>query len=184
MTIRCLVKGWTSSCSISETLVVLQHTGCMRNKQDKYQALASSQLWLLWYWQGLVEQVPHLACWDGGLQALQEGEEAQGGVALYEKRRLDCTVLTVTNDVGARPWFLCCSVCYQEALRRNLWVDTLSLLEIATSQTHTVNTVLLWQANLGNVWSFPGNNFQSQVFSESIWPPRKRIVSGEVQAWY
>lgn len=52
-----------------------------------------------------------------------------------------------------RDWVVVVVVCYQQAFRRNLWVGILSLWETATSQTSTVNTVLLWQANLRNVWN-------------------------------
>lgn len=84
-----------------------------------------------------MEQVPQLACWNGGLQALKEDRQGRqcGGAALYEKGRFDCTALTVSNDVGGETLVSkeCCSVCYQQALRRNLWVG-IFLLEIANFQ--------------------------------------------------
>lgn len=152
----CLVESWTWSWSTSEILVEHQHTS-MRNKQNKHQALVSSQSYDFFGVSKTWWNKCHT--WQAGMEGCRlsrrDGQGRQcGGAALYEKERSDCTALTVSDDM--RETLVSrerCSVCYQQALRRNLWVGILFLLEIATLQTSTVNTVLLWHANLGNVWS-------------------------------
>lgn len=77
----------------------------MRNKQDKHQALVSSQSYEFF---GVSKTWCHT--WHAGMEGCRlsrrDGQGRQcGGVALYEKGRFDCTALTVSDDVGERPWF-------------------------------------------------------------------------------
>lgn len=67
-----------------------------------------------------------------------------GGVALYEKGRFDCIALTVSDDMGERPWFQR-SVVVSATKNHSVEITGLVsfLLETATSHSSAENTVLL-----------------------------------------